>query len=109
MTPLQFIFLLWLFWGTLSLAALVFVIGRPKVWAAWIDKENDYWVARGRFSPGFAEKIKKLEKGLAMKLLLGANVLLSVAIIYMLFHFTNPRPFRAMIPPPSAPHHLPPH
>src|SRR5580700_2935543 len=98
MNRLQFILLIWVAWGTVCLAALAFIIARPKVWASWIDKENDYWVARGRFSSGFAEKIKKVEKGAGMKILLGGNVLLSVIVIFMVLHFAAPRPFRAMLP-----------
>ena len=89
---------------------------RPaQSWASWIDKENDYWVARGGFSGSFAEKIKKVEKGAAIKItvkiLLGGNVLLSVVVIYMLLHFPAPRPFRATLPPPVkvVPHRQPAH
>lgn len=111
MNRLQFILLLWVAWGAVCLAALAFIITRPKVWASWIDKENNYWVARGRFSSGFADKIKKIEKGAAMKILLGGNVLLSLVVIYMLLHFSAPRPFRAMLPPPmpAAPRRQPAH
>lgn len=100
MNRLQFILLLWVAWGTVCLALLAFILVRPKAWASWIDKENNYWVARGRFSSDFAEKIKKVEKGAGMKILLAGNVLLSVVVIVVVLHFTAPRPFRAMSPPP---------
>lgn len=115
MNRLQFFLLLWVAWGTVCLAALAFIAARPKTWASWIDKENDYWVARGGFSGSFAEKIKKVEKSAAIKItvkiLLGGNVLLSVVVIYMLLHFPAPRPFRATLPPPVkvVPHRQPAH
>jgi hypothetical protein len=108
MNKWQFVFLLWLAWGTVSLMALVFIVARPGVWASWIEKENNYWVARGRFSSEFAEKIKRLEKGPAMKLLLGANVVLSILVICLLFHIVAHRPLRVMMPPPRmTPQKLP--
>jgi len=103
MNRLQIIFILWLAWGGTCLAALAFIIGRPKVWASWVDKENNYWVARGRLASGLAERIKKLEKGLTMKILLGANVLLSLVVICLLLRSAGPRPFRARLPPPPVP------
>jgi hypothetical protein len=103
MTRLQIIFILWLAWGSLSLAALIFILARPKTWASWIEKENSFWVRRGRFSSVFAEKMKKLETGTTMKLLLGANVLFSAAVLYMVFHLAAQRPFRALLPPQPVP------
>jgi hypothetical protein len=110
MNRLQFVFILWLVWGTVSLMALVIVLFRPAVWNAWIDRENNYWVNRGRFSTSFADKIKKLEKGLFMKILLACNVALSILVICLLFRFNGHPPFRALAPPPApvVPHQLPP-
>ena len=92
---------MWMAWGTICLAALLFIIIRPEAWTAWIEKENNFWVSRGRFSSGSAEKVKRLEKGPMMKILLGANVLLSAAVIYMLLHLGAQPHFRAAPPPPA--------
>jgi len=57
---------------------LVFVICRREKWIAFVDKDNDFWVRKGIFSETFAEKFRRIEKGIALKLLLGCGVLLGV-------------------------------
>lgn len=106
----RFLVAVWGICGAASFVALVIMIARPGLWAAWIDKENDYWVKRGRFTSEAAEKMKKTEKGLAAKFLLGAIFVCSIVVVYLLLHVTPGRPFRAMRPPAvPVPHRQPPH
>jgi hypothetical protein len=107
MNRLQFIFIIWLIWGGVCLVGLAVLLFLPKVWSSWIEKENNYWVARGRFSNQFAEKIRKLETGVAIKILLAANVIFSAVIIYLLLHNPQRRPFWAMPPPHPPPARMP--
>jgi hypothetical protein len=61
----------------LVLAALTLVAGwawwcmtrRPERWARWVDRENDFWRDRGLISTGLAERMKRWEKGRALKLI----------------------------------------
>ena len=54
---------------------LWFVTRRPGKWAAWVDRENDYWVRKGLISDTFAEAMKRIEKGRPLKVVLGAGAL----------------------------------
>lgn len=55
----------------LGYIGLWFILKRPEKWGAWVDKENDFWVRKGLASVRFAERNKRLEKGLPMKLMVG--------------------------------------
>jgi hypothetical protein len=102
--------ILWSVWGALSLAWLAFVIIRPSAWSSLVDRENDFWVRRGWVSSAFAEKIKSLEKGIILKLLLGAMALISVVVVCVLLHAQQQRRFKAMLPPVApAPRRQPAH
>ena len=96
----SFFLIIWLAWAGVCLAALVFIIARPAVWGRIVDRENGYWVRRGWLSGAFVEKIKKLETGITMKILLGANLLICVVMIGVLLHSASQRHFRAAMPPP---------
>jgi hypothetical protein len=101
----------WLACGIASLLVLLITLFRPALWASWIERENDYWVKRGRSSSAFAEKMKKLEKGAAPKIMLVLIAIFSAANVYLLFHLPGPLHFRAAMPPPPnpAPHRPPGH
>ena len=94
--------ILWSIWGALSLAALIFITAQPATWGSLVDRENDFWVRRGWLSPALAEKIKSLEKGFVLKLILAALALISVTVVCVLLRPQPQRPFKAM-PPPVAP------
>jgi hypothetical protein len=72
-------------------AWLWFMIKRPQKWAAWVDKENDFWVRRGFVSASYAERQKRRENSMAMKLMVGAPTLCgTVALIvfgYLIFRY----------------------
>jgi hypothetical protein len=42
---------------------------RPEKWARWVDRENDFWRDRGLVSKSLADKMKRWEKGAALKLI----------------------------------------
>jgi hypothetical protein len=45
-----------------------FMAARPQRWAQWVDRENDFWRERGWISAGASEKLKRWEKGTALRL-----------------------------------------
>jgi hypothetical protein len=47
------------------------MIRRPVQWASLVARENAFWVRQGIMSPSFAEKCKRLETGIWLKLLVG--------------------------------------
>jgi hypothetical protein len=62
---------------------LWFIIRRPEKWAVWVDRENDFWVHRGIVSVSFAERMKRIEKGLPQKILVGTVAVLGTGgLIY---------------------------
>jgi len=103
MNRLQFLFVIWVTWAVICLMLLLFILFRPAAWAAWVDRENDRWAARKRISPKAADRIKRLEKGVAMKLLLAGNILLCAFVLHLLLGLAAPRPFRVAMPPPAMP------
>jgi|SRR6516225_9062085 hypothetical protein len=65
---------------------LWFMIRRRERWAAWVDRENDFWVRKGIISVTFAERLKRIEKGTPEKILVGAGALLGTGgLIYFGF------------------------
>ncbi len=42
---------------------------RPEKWARWVDRENNFWRDRGLISKSLADKMKRWEKGAALKLI----------------------------------------
>jgi hypothetical protein len=67
---------------------LWFIITRPEKWAVWVDRENDFWVRKGIISAPFAERMKRREKGLPQKLLVGTGAFLGTGCLvfgYLLF------------------------
>jgi hypothetical protein len=48
---------------------------RPARWAAWVDRENDYWQTKGMISPAGAERMKRWEKSWVLKWLAAATVI----------------------------------
>lgn len=65
----------------LSCLGLGFIIFCPKRWAALVDKENNYWVGKGVVSASRAELVKKLEKGMVMKVMVGLVVILTTCLL----------------------------
>ena len=55
-----------------------FIVKRPEKWAAWVDIENDFWVRKGIVSSSFVDRMRRREKGLTLKLLVGAGALLGI-------------------------------
>ncbi len=60
-----------IFWTAFVCLWMWFMLKRPQQWAAWVDKENDFWVRIGLCSKAFAERSKHWEKGLPLKSLVG--------------------------------------
>jgi hypothetical protein len=40
---------------------------RPIQWAAYVDRENDFWREKGFISATFAKRLKRWEKGAVLK------------------------------------------
>jgi hypothetical protein len=60
---------------------LSFMVWKPDRWGAFVDWEYNFWVRRGVLSSALAEKCKRLEKGSALKWLVGATVLLGAGFL----------------------------
>jgi hypothetical protein len=60
---------------------LWFVVRRPERWNALVDKENAFWVSRRWVSASLSERIKRLEKGRCLKILLGFVAVLGTLIV----------------------------
>lgn len=60
-----------------SLAWLIFMIVAPKTWGALVDRENDFWVKRAGFPVKMTEWIKRQEKGMTLKVLVGFSFIMS--------------------------------
>jgi hypothetical protein len=73
----------------LSCLWLCFIIFCPKRWAALVDKENNYWVAKGVLSTSLAEKVKRLEKGVLVKLMAVFLVVLTAFLLIVSVHIRN--------------------
>lgn len=66
---------------TASLLWLCFMLRKPDKWGTFVDWEYSFWVRRGVLSPALAEKCKRLEKGSALKWLVGATVLVGTVCL----------------------------
>ncbi len=65
------------FWLTaLCYLWLWFMLKRPEKWAMWVDRENNFWAFKGLVSAALAERCKRWEKGLPLKLAVGATAFL---------------------------------
>jgi hypothetical protein len=51
---------------------------RPRQWALWVERENDFWRSKGLISASGVEKLKRWEKGRALKWLAGLTALMGV-------------------------------
>lgn len=62
---------------TAGLAALTFaafagwflMARRPRQWAEWVERENDFWRGKGFISAEFADHLKRWEKGRTLRFL----------------------------------------
>jgi len=67
-------------------AWLWFMIRRAEKWAIWVDRENDFWVRKSLVSVCFSERMKRIEKGPALKILVGTGALIGTGgLIYIGF------------------------
>jgi len=68
---------------------LWFLIQRPQKWASFVDRENDFLVRKGFISATFADRMKRHEKGLTQKLIVGGDAFLGTGLLiyigYILF------------------------
>ena len=62
----------WLLW---------FMVKRPQRWAAFVDAENEFWVARGLAPVAWTERVKALEKGRFLKVLVGFCVVVGTGTL----------------------------
>ncbi len=60
---------------------LGFMLWKPSQWRAFVDWEYAFWVRRGVLSPALAEKCKRLEKGWALKWLVGVTAVLGLIFL----------------------------
>ena len=63
---------------------LCFMIVAPDKWSKWVDKENAFtlWVRKGiALAPPTEEKLKRFEKGVGMKILIGSGALLGFVVL----------------------------
>lgn len=80
---------------TLCVIWLLFMVLKPDIWGRIVDKESDFWVRKGLFSASFAEKFKRLEKGIVMKLLVGCLVFIGVyGLAFLTVKFRHVRTFQ---------------
>jgi len=54
-----------------------FMARRPAQWAAWVDRENDFWRAKGLVSASLVERMKRWEKGRVIKFLAALTTLVA--------------------------------
>ena len=73
----------------LSGLALLFITFRSQQWAAWVDRENAFWVRLGFISTTMAERCKRVENGAALKLMAGFLAILSLLLLLISLHFQN--------------------
>ncbi len=89
--------------AVLSCLWLGFIVFCPKRWAALVDKENDYWVGKGLISPSRAEQVKRLEKGMLVKVMAVFLVVLAAFLLIVSVHIRDrihPPRKGPMLPPP---------
>jgi len=65
---------------------LWFMVKRPDRWGMLVERENSFWVRIGIVSASLSEKIKGLEKGRGMQVLVGATAVFGSAGILFLFY-----------------------
>ncbi|HZQ46982.1 MAG TPA: hypothetical protein VFC07_08225 [Verrucomicrobiae bacterium] len=70
----------------LSCLWLGFIVFFPKQWGVLVDKENAYWVGKGIISAARAEQIKRLEKGMAAKVMAGLLAVLTTFLLIFSVH-----------------------
>jgi hypothetical protein len=61
-----------------------FLLWQPERWGAFVDWEYGFWVRRGLLSPALAEKCKRLEKGKALKYLVGGTAVLGALYLVII-------------------------
>ena len=55
------------------------MIKRPEKWGRWVEAENNFWVRKGIVSASLTERVKRIETGRPIKLLVGVGALLGTA------------------------------
>jgi hypothetical protein len=75
----------------ITLGLLGFIIAQPGKWSELVDKENDFWVAKGLVSPAKSEKFRRFEKGPGQKILTAVVCLAGViGFIVLALLFSHP-------------------
>jgi hypothetical protein len=65
---------------------LWFMIRRAAQWASFVNRENIFWSGKKLISPSLAEKFRRLETGMVLKLLVGAGLIINVGgFLYIAF------------------------
>ena len=107
---LSFVISVCLVLTVLSCLWLGFIIFFPKQWAALVDKENAYWVGKGLISASRAEQVKRLEKGMAVKVMAGLLVILTTFLLIVSVHTRSQIHIQRQGPmlPPARPRFAPP-
>jgi hypothetical protein len=87
MSPLIVIFFLlvflfvWVFW-------LIFTLLFPDQWAWLVDQEQKFLLKHGLVSESFSRHLDRMEKGIVLKVVLGATVLLgTMALILIVLRY----------------------
>jgi hypothetical protein len=63
-------------------AWLWFMLVMPKRWAAFIEWENALWVRTGLLPRKLAEKLKAMETGVTLKVIVALTIAMSMAILF---------------------------
>ena len=64
----------WSYW-------LWFILYRPEKWAAFVNRENAWWVKRGVVPKRVAAAFQSLETGPVMKMVVAAGILMGAMLI----------------------------
>lgn len=73
----------------LSCLWLLFMIFLPRQWSSLVDRENEFWVRKKLISPAHGEKVKRLEKGMAAKVMAATLAILSTLMLGVSLHYWN--------------------
>ena len=73
---LVFLFV-WVFW-------LVFTLLFPDRWAWLVDREQKFLLKHGLVSESFSRHLERMEKGIVLKMVLGATVLLGTMALTLI-------------------------
>jgi hypothetical protein len=54
----------------------------PRRWSAFVEWENAMWVRTGLFPESWSTKVKAMETGVTLKVLVALGIVMSMAILF---------------------------